>query len=473
MNKEVWNQVKSNLYVKNYNNPTFNALLESLNPVDKSIDSSEAQIKFTVPTRYHKNLIKDHIIIDQIKKELSKFYQSGFQLELKIETLKKEEKVPSKQLKFNQIGFFTSLEKLKNNSLETQQTNKETLKKEPLRNDFTFNTFVVGPNNEFAHAASFQASENPGELKYNPLFVFGPTGLGKTHLLNAIGNHIKQKKSQTRVVYISAESFLKECVTALRYKKMDSFQEKYRENADVLLVDDIHTLGRGTVAQEEFFHVLNSLLQLKKQIVVACDRMPKELNGLEDRIQTRLEGGLIVSIEIPDLETKMAILRYKSEAMSLNISNEIIQYLASISNRSIRELEGNLNKVRMFSQLQGLSISIDMVKRVLNHNESLNTLTTEKIQKIVSDAFNIKLTDLKSKNRQKQIVTARQIAMKLIQKYLKKTLKDIGRAFGGKDHSTVLNNIKKIDFKLSKDSELMSIFNKIESSIHKITPIEM
>ena len=362
---------------------------------------------------------------------------------------------------------------MKSNSLETPQNNKEFFKKAVLRSDFTFNTFVVGPNNEFAHAASFQVSENPGDLKYNPLFVFGATGLGKTHLLNAIGNYIKQKQPQTRVVYISAETFLKECVTALRYKKMDSFQQKYRENADLFLVDDIHTLSRGNVAQEEFFHVLNSLLQLKKQIVVACDRMPKDLNGLEERIQTRLEGGLIVNIEIPDLETKMAILRYKSEAMSLNISNEIIQYLASISNRSIRELEGNLNKVRMFSQLQGLSISIDLVKRVLKHNESTNTLTTDKIQRIVSDAFNIKINDLKSKNRQKQIVTARQVAMKLIQKYLKKTLKDIGRAFGGKDHTTVLNNIRKIDFKLLKDKELVSIFNNIEASIHKITHLPM
>ena len=469
MNKEVWNRVKSNLYVKNYNNPTFNALLEALNPVDKS-NSPETHIKFTVPTRYHKNLIKDHIIIDQIKKELSKFYQPEVQLELKIETLKKE-KINSKQLGFNQIGFFTSLEKLQNNSLESSQKNRDSLKKEPLRNDFTFNTFVVGPNNEFAHAASFYVSENPGDLKYNPLFVFGPTGLGKTHLLNAIGNYIKKAQPKSKVVYISAETFLKECVTALRYKKMDSFQEKYRENADILLVDDIHTLGRGSVAQEEFFHVLNSLLQLKKQIVVACDRMPKELKGLEERIQTRLEGGLIVNIEIPDLETKMAILRYKSEAMSLNISNEVIQYLASISSRSIRELEGNLNKVRMFSQLQGLSISMDLVKRVLNHNEKLNILTVDKIQKIVSDEFRIKMSDLKSKNRQKQIVTARQIAMKLIQKHLKKTLKDIGRAFGGKDHTTVLSNIKKIDSNVQKDKDLSNVFNKIESSIHKVTHI--
>ena len=470
MNKEVWNRVKSNLYVKNYNNPTFNALLESLNPIDKSINSSENRIRFTVPTKYHKNLIQDHIIIDQIKKELSKVYQPGVQLELKVENLKKE-KVHAKQLRFHQIGFFTSLEKLRNNSLEKPQSLKEKFKREPLRKDFTFNTFVVGPNNEFAHAASFQVSENPGDLKYNPLFVFGPTGLGKTHLLNAIGNYIKQRQPEKKVVYISAETFLKECVTALRYKKMDSFQEKYRETADILLVDDIHTLSRGNVAQEEFFHVLNSLLQLKKQIVVACDRMPKDLNGLEERIQTRLEGGLMVNIEIPDIETKMAILRYKSEAMSLNISNEIIQYLASISSRSIRELEGNLNKVRMFSQLQGLSISVDLVKRVLNCNKDTNTLTIDRIQKIVSDAFNIKISDLKSKNRQKQIVTARQIAMKFVQKYLKKTLKDIGRAFGGKDHTTVLSNIKKVDSQLLKDKDLLNIFNNIESSIHKITNI--
>lgn len=466
MNKEVWNQVKNKLHLKNSNNPTFNALLESLNPIDKPINSSEAQIHFTVPTTYHKNLIQDHVI-DKIRTELSHFYNPLVRLELKVENIKNKNKTNSKQLRLDQIGFYTNMEKIQKSG---KKEISYAIQRESLRPDFTFNTFVVGPCNQFAHAVSHQVSENPGDIRTNPLFLFGPTGLGKTHLLNAIGNHIKERRPQIKVVYISAERFLKECVTALRYKKMDSFQEKYRENADILLVDDIHTLGRGTVAQEEFFHVLNSLFGLKKQVVVACDRMPKDLNGLEDRIQTRLEGGLIADIQAPDLETKMAILRYKSETMSLNISNDIIQYLASISQRSIRELEGNLNKVRMFSQLQGLNISIDLVKRVLNRNED-NILTVEKIQKFVSDAFKIKVNDLKSKNRSKQIVTARQIAMKLIQKYLNKTLKEIGKVFGGKDHTTVLSSIRKIDSKLEKDTQLIKVFKQIESYIHKITAV--
>ena len=464
MNKEVWSQVKNNLYLKNSNNPTFNALLESLNPVDKSTNPSETQIYFTVPTKYHKNLIQDHVI-DQIKTELSYFYKPLVQLELRVENAKNDYKTNSKQLRFDQIGFYTNIEK------SAKKDMPHSIQKESLRPDFTFNTFVVGPCNQFAHAVSHQVSENPGDIRTNPLFLFGPTGLGKTHLLNAIGNHIKKKQPHIRVVYISAERFLKECVTALQYKKMDSFQKKYRENSDFLLVDDIHTLGRGTVAQEEFFHVLNSLFELKKQVVVACDRMPKDLNGLADRIQTRLEGGLIADIQAPDLETKMAILRYKSEIMSLNISSDIIQYLASISQRSIRELEGNLNKVRMFSQLQGLNISIDLVKRVLNYNEDCNMLTAEKIQSLVSDAFKVKVSDLKSKNRSKQIVAARQVAMKLIQKHLNKTLKEIGKFFGGKDHTTVLSNVRKVDSQLKKDAQLAKVFKQLESCIHKITTV--
>ncbi len=465
MNQEIWNQVKSQLHSKHSNNPTFHALLESLHPIDNHSDGSQEQIAFSVPTKYHKNLIQDQVI-DQVRTELSKFYSPTCQLKLQVKNLKKQQ-VPSKQLRFDQIGFYINYNK---DNKKTNPSRDES--KQPLRSDFTFNTFVVGPNNEFAHAASFQVSENPGDFKNNPLFIFGPTGLGKTHLLNAIGNHIKKKQPAIKVIYISAERFLKECVLALRYKKMDNFQKKYRENADLLLVDDIHILGRGNVAQEEFFHVLNSLFELKKQVVVACDRMPKDLNGLEDRIQTRLEGGLIADIAMPDLETRMAILRYKAESMSLNISSEIIQYLASISRRSIRELEGNLNKVRMFSQLQGVNISKDLVKRVLNnHQTSSNTLSIETIQKLISDAFNIKVNALKSKSRQKNIVIARQMGMKFVQKYLSKTLKEIGVAFGGKDHTTVLSGIKKIESHLIKNKEINNIFNEIDDRIHKLTTI--
>ena len=198
--------------------------------------------------------------------------------------------------------------------------------------------------------------------------------------------------------------------------------------------------------------------------------MPKDLDGLEERIQTRLAGGLVVDIHTPDLETRMAILRYKSEMMSVNISDDVIQYLATISNRSVRELEGNLNKVRMFSQLQGFKISIDMVKRVLNNHQNtpfLSTLTTETIENLVCHAFDLKIEDLKSKKRQKSVITARQIAMKLIQKHLNSTLKDIGYLFS-KDHTTVLSHIKKIDLKLRDDTKLYKTFKNIESRIHDI-----
>lgn len=463
MNKEVWKQIKNELALKNSNNPTFNALLESLSPINESQSSSGTQINFSVPTKYHKNWIKDHFI-GQIRTEISKVYKPSFHLELKVEGSKDKSKTSSKQLRFDQVGFYT-------NGHDKQASLKHKVpQKGNLRPDFTFNTFVVGPNNEFAHAASFQVSESPGDFRNNPLFIFGPNGLGKTHLLNAIGNHIKLKQPQVRLTYVSAERFLKECVLALRHKKMDGFQTKYREHSDLLLIDDIHTLSRGSMAQEEFFHTLNSLFELKKQVVVACDRMPKDLNGLEERIQTRLEGGLIVDIQKPDLETKMAILRYKCEAMSVNISDDVIQYLANISNRSVRELEGNLNKVRMFSKLQGLKITVDLTKKVLTTHDThpIHTLNVETIQKLVCRTFKIKPSDLKSKNRQKSLIIARQIAMKLVKKHLNKTLKEIGEIFGGKDHTTVLSNIKKIDEKLTEDAQLYKVFKDIESRIHNI-----
>ena len=220
MNKEVWNQIKNELALKNSNNPTFHALLESLNPIDESRGSTGTHIHFTVPTKYHKNWIKDHLI-GQIESEISRVYTPSFQLELKVEEPKDRVKVSSKQLRFDQIGFYTD-----HHTKRVGPSKDKYPKKEPLRSDFTFNTFVVGPNNEFAHAASFQVSENPGDIRNNPLFIFGPTGLGKTHLLNAIGNHIKTKQPHLRLTYVSAERFLKECVLALRHKKMDIFQKK-------------------------------------------------------------------------------------------------------------------------------------------------------------------------------------------------------------------------------------------------------
>ena len=260
-----------------------------------------------------------------------------------------------------------------------------------LNTDYTFSTFVVGRNNEFAHAASFSIAENPGKENYNPLFICGPTGMGKTHLLNAVGNHIRVNFPHLRILYVSAERFLNECISSIRRNEMDKFRLRYRDKCDVLLMDDIQILGRGEAVQEEFFHTLNDFFEKDQQVIVASDRMPKDIKGLEDRIRTRLEWGLIADIQMPDIETRVAILKYKSERRNIMLPNEVVSYVARISKRSIRELEGNLNKVKMFSELQGLPIGLDLAKRVLSTHDDIATITIDDIQKLVSDHYKVRV----------------------------------------------------------------------------------
>jgi chromosomal replication initiator protein len=340
-----------------------------------------------------------------------------------------------------------------------------------LNADHTFSSFVVGKNNEFAHAASFSIAESPGQENYNPLFICGPTGMGKTHLLNAVGNHIRQKFPHQRILYLRAEQFLNECVSSIRRFEMDRFRMRYREQCDVLLMDDIQVLGRGESVQEEFFHTLNDFFEKKQQVIVASDRMPKDIKGLEDRIRTRLEWGLNADIQMPDFETRMAILKYKAERKNIMMGNDVVRHVARISKRSIRELEGNLNKIKMFSELQGLPIDIDLAKRVLSAHDDVATITIEDIQKLVADHYQVRMPDLKSKTRTKPLVVARQVAMHLTKKHLDKSLVDIGRSFGGKDHTTVMNALRRIESQQSKDSELKRDLEDLDARIHNITGV--
>ena len=340
-----------------------------------------------------------------------------------------------------------------------------------LNKDYTFSTFVVGRNNEFSHAASYNVSQNPGQGGYNPLFICGPVGMGKTHLLNAVGNQIRETKPHLRVTYISAERFLNEFVSHIRRKDMESFRRKFRSQCDVLLMDDIQFLNRGESIQNEFFHTLNHFFERNLQVVVASDRMPKEINGLEDRVRSRLEWGLIADIQMPDLETRIAILRYKAERIGFHLPTEVINYIARISKRSIRELEGNLNKIKMFAELQGLKVSLDIAKKILSIHDDPTSITIEEIQKITAEHYHLKIADLKSKGRSKPVVTARQVAMYLIKKHMDKSLSDIGRAFGGRDHTTVINAVKKVNDQQAKNLELRRDIEELTNKIHNITGV--
>lgn len=466
--EEFWNQVKSSLTQKNVNNHPLQMWFKDTNLIEVEDRTDRKCFKLGVPTELHKYWISQNLF-DGICAEISALYSNPFDVEFVVtgnqESLQMIEEPPSL--------VDSALSQNEKSAMERPPSNPSNTRNnwDVLNNDHTFNTFVVGRNNEFAHAASFNIAENPGSDNYNPLFLMGPTGMGKTHLLNAVGNHIRQKFPNLTIMYVSAERFLNECISSIRRNEMDKFRLKYRDKCDILLMDDIQVLGRGEAVQEEFFHTLNDFFGKRQQVIVASDRMPKDIKGLEDRIRTRLEWGLIADIQMPDLETRVAILRYKAEKKSIRLPSEVSSYIAKISKRSIRELEGNLNKVKMFSDLQGLPISMEVAKKVLSTHDDTAVITIEEIQKIVADHFQINYRDLCSKSRTKPVVTARQIAMWLVKKHLDKSLVDIARAFNKKDHTTVMSALRKIDNQLNKDSEIKKYIEELEARIHNITGV--
>ena len=470
--QKLWNQIKTSLITKNRDNKPFQAWFEETNLLDiKKRADGISCFRLGVRSELHRQWISE-FCFDRICSEISAAYKAPYEIEMVVTGMPKslpvnELEEPSSQK--NRTGL--QLKPTLNRSAVVQESLSlnSGISPDNLNSEFTFSTFVVGRNNEFAHAASFSIAENPGQENYNPLFICGPTGMGKTHLLNSVGNHIPIKFPHLRVCYVSAERFLNECISSIRRQEMHKFRRRYRESCDILLMDDIQILGRGEAVQEEFFHTLNDFFEKGHQVVVASDRMPKDIKALEDRIRTRLEWGLIADITMPELETRVAILRYKAEKRSIRLPNEVVNHIARISKRSIRELEGNLNRLKMFSDLQGLEINLELAKKVLAVNDDTATLTSEDIQRLVSNHFKIRQIDLKSRTRTKPLVIARQSAMWLIKKHLDKSLVEIGRSFGGKDHTTVINAIRRIDSQLQKNSDLKKDIEELESRIHNIT----
>ncbi len=320
----------------------------------------------------------------------------------------------------------------------------------PLNMKYTFETFVVGSCNQFAHAAALAVAESPARA-YNPLFLYGGVGLGKTHLLNAIGNLILEKRPGTRIAYLSSEQFTNEVINSIRYDKMVEFRNKYR-GVDTLLVDDIQFIAGKERTQEEFFHTFNTLYEAQKQIVLSSDRFPKEIPTIEERLRSRFEWGLIADLQIPDLETRIAILRKKAETEGVDLPDDVAHLLAENTRGNIRELEGALIRVRAFSSLTGQPITADLAKKALHDSmESKKIITADEIQKVVADHFHIKQTEMKSKKRTKTIVQPRQISMFLCRELTPLSFPEIGRHFGGKDHTTVIHACRQVGKRLGTD----------------------
>jgi len=431
---KIWQKILE-IILEKVGESTFELWFSPIKLLD--IKNSEAFIE--VPNRFFKDWIEDNfpsIISDS-------FYQiTGSQVEVKYIITGKE----------HETGLI--------------EEKKQVIKKGNLNPKYTFDTFVVGPSNQFAHAASFRVAENPG-FAYNPLFIYGGVGLGKTHLITAIGNYILDKKPEINVCYISSEQFTGEFVSAIRHEKMPEFRNKYR-TVDVFLVDDIQFIAGKDSTQEEFFHTFNELYSKQKQIVISSDRPPMEISDITDRLRSRFGMGLIADIQPPEIETRLAILYKKADMEGVKLPEDVAYFIASRVKSNVRELEGSLIKLCAYTSLTKVPISMDVAKYVLRDllPDENKPITIELIQKAVCEAVGLKIQDIKSKKRTKEISNARKLAMYITKKLTNLSLAEIGNAFGGKDHATVIYACKQVEKEKEKDE---SINRLIDSIIKKVT----
>ncbi len=439
---------------------------------------TEESLILTTKNEFSRNYIKDHyipFISDAAELVLGK------KVEIQIETAPEElEETPEKETKFQVSEGKEELHHSVQPSLFSQESAPASSAsdnshfhpvmpgdKSSLKEKYTFENFVMGPSNRFAHAAALAVVNSPGKV-YNPLFLYGGVGLGKTHLMHAIGNEILKKNPDMRVLYISSEKFLTDFIASIREGKPREFQNKYR-NIDVLLVDDIQFLYTKERTQEEFFHTFNALYDADKAIILSADRHPRDIKSLEDRLRSRFEWGLITDIQVPDLETRIAILQKKALSDNVDIPDDVLYFIASRIDSNIRELEGALTRVKAQSSLDQEEITVELANRAMSGNyptERKAEITLELIQDVTASYFKITTEDLLSKKRSQDVAFPRQVAM-----YLCRTLTDtsttkIGEYFGGKDHSTVLHSCEKIAKKREGDSHFNQKLNELIDRIH-------
>jgi chromosomal replication initiator protein len=412
--------------------------------------SMEGEIaELEVPNRFFKEWINEHFS-SHIKDAFSFLTQKRCHLQFRI-----------RNEKMNGKDFI---------SLPLQRNEQQVIHSfQPMFNPkYTFDNFVVGASNQFANAACLAVANLPAK-NYNPLFIYGGVGLGKTHLLHAIGNHIIQHRvlpDIKKICYLSSEEFTNELINSLRYEKMDEFRNKFRRR-DILLIDDIQFISGKERTQAEFFHTFNSLYEARKQIVVTSDKFPKDIPNFEERLRSRFEWGLIADIQPPDIETKVAILKKKAEVENIPLPNDVAFFLASQIDSNIRVLEGSLIRIGAFASLTKTSIDIQLAKEVLKNiiKPKEELISIDSIQKVVANFFNIKISDLKVKRKYKGYVLPRQVSMYISRKLTDASLLEIGEKFGGKDHSTVLHSIKKVEEKISKETSFKEIIENLMSRI--------
>ena len=423
---------------------SFNTWIKSICPIEITGDT----LKLSVPNDFTREILEGRykdLLINAIKVANNKEYKIEF-------------------LIGNEEAITKSETPKQNIVMSSPSDNMQAV----LNPKYTFDSFVIGNSNRFAHAASLAVSESPAKA-YNPLFIYGGVGLGKTHLMHAIGHYILNKNPKARVAYISSEKFTNELINSIKDDTNEEFRSKYR-NVDVLLIDDIQFIAGKERTQEEFFHTFNALHDANKQIILSSDRPPKEIPTLEDRLRSRFEWGLIADIQPPDFETRIAILKKKADEENLDIPNDVLGYIANTIKSNIRELEGALIRIVAFSSLTNKEISVDLALLALRDiiaNRSSKAITIEYIQEVVANYFNVTVDDLKSARRTKSITYPRQIAMYLCRKNTDNSLPKIGEEFGGRDHTTVIHAYEKISDALNKDKDPL-LKSDIESLSKKL-----
>lgn len=409
----------------------------------KLIELNDNVAKILVPMALHKKHLKENYY-DFIERIFTDITDSIFKFEFYTEDDLNNETI----IDIDEVGVI-------NNTFDSN-----------LNSKYTFENFITGISNKFAKATALAVAEQPG-IMYNPLFIYGSSGLGKTHLMHAIGHYILQGNPNAKVVYVSSEKFTNELINSIKDDKNEEFRTKYR-SVDVLLIDDIQFIAGKERTQEEFFHTFNTLHDANKQIILSSDRPPKEIPTLEDRLRSRFEWGLIADIQAPDFETRMAILKKKADVEKLNVPNEVMVYIATKIKSNIRELEGALIRIVAYSSLTNREITVDLATEALKDiisNKQNKNITIDLIQDVISAYFNLRVEDLKSQRRTRNIAYPRQIAMYLSRKLTDMSLPKIGEEFGGRDHTTVIHAYEKISEGLKSDESLQRTIDDITKKI--------
>ncbi len=451
--KEIWNKCLE-VIKQNINGLTFKTWFEPIEPID--FENDELTIK--IPNDFSWDYIEVNFNV-LLKKALLYAIGENAKLTYIFDSENSPDETPEQRyISYYRSHLLTSKNSVQNGNSSLIRVNNSKKEQEEvfetnLNEKFTFDNFIKGEGNQLARAAALAVANSPGGTSFNPLFIYGGVGLGKTHLIQAIGNYVIQNNKAKRVLYTTAEKFTTEFVESIKKGNPNEFTSFYR-SVDILIIDDIQFFSGKESTTDTFFHIFNSLYQLGKQIVLSCDKPPKSLAGLDERLISRFQWGLSVDIQPPDLETRIAILIKKSEAYNLDIDLNIIEYIATNITNNIRELEGALIKLLAKASLEGKEITLDLAKEVVKSvaTEKKSTLTLEQIQKIVADYFGVTTDILRSKTKKKEFVQARQIAMYFCKKFTNASLKTIGLNFGGRDHSTVIHAIQTVEESMRDDS---------------------